>query len=58
MTPKKTQLPKDTTAITLYIKIAKLEKLDEKLEGRARNKVLLKLIDKFIDGETEIDWRE
>jgi hypothetical protein len=58
MTPKKTNLPKDTTAITVYIKKALLEKVDAKLEGRARNKVLLKVIEKYAEGETEIDWRE
>jgi metal-responsive CopG/Arc/MetJ family transcriptional regulator len=58
MTPLKTQLPKDTTAITVYIKKALLEKLNARLEGRSRNKVILRVIEKYADGETEIDWRE
>ena len=58
MTPKKVQMPEDTTAITVYIKKALLEKVDSRLEGRSRNKVLLRVIEKYADGETEIDWRE
>ena len=58
MSPKKVQLPKDTTAITVYIKKALLAKVDDKLEGRSRNKVILRVIEKYAEGETEIDWRE
>lgn len=58
MIPKKTQLPEDTTAFTVYIKKDLFEKLNDKLEGRSRNKVVLKLIEKFTEDKTEIDWRE
>lgn len=51
-------LPKDTTAITVYIKIAKLDKLDKLCGPIPRNKYLNKLIDDLISGEFEIDWRE
>jgi hypothetical protein len=49
MTPLKTQLPKDTTAITVYIKIAKLEKFDALCGMIPRNRMLNKLIDDFIE---------
>jgi hypothetical protein len=49
MTPKKSGLPKDTTAITVYLKIAKLEKFDKLCGLVPRNRMLNKLIDEFIE---------
>ena len=57
MTPKKSDLAKDTKQVLLYLKVDQLEKFDKKCEGRSRNKVLRKLVDGFIDGSFEIkDW--
>jgi hypothetical protein len=49
MSPKKTQLPKDTTAITVYLKTAKLDKFDKLCGLVPRNRMLNKLIDEFIE---------
>jgi hypothetical protein len=51
MSPKKVQLPKDTTAITVYIKKAKLEEFDKLCGMVARNRMLNKVIDDFIEKE-------
>jgi hypothetical protein len=58
MTPKKSDLASNTKQVLVYVKEDRLELLDKKCEGRSRNKVLRKLIDGFIEGKFEIDWRE
>lgn len=58
MTPLKTQLPKDTTAITVYIKKAILADVDERRGPIARNKIAIALFKGYAEGKFEIDWRE
>ena len=58
MTPKKTQLPDDTTAITVYLKKTLLANVDEKCKPIPRNKVIKALLKGYAEGKFEIDWRE
>jgi hypothetical protein len=58
MSPKKSALSQNTRQILIYVKQDRLTMLNGKCEGRSRNKVLNKLIDGFITGKFEIDWRE
>ncbi len=58
MSPKKVQLPKDTTAITVYIKKAILADVDERRGPIARNKVAIALFKGYAEGTIVIDWRK
>ena len=44
--------------IHIYLPDETHDKLVDKLEGRAKSAVIRKLVEMWIEGEVEIDWRK